>query len=359
LDYLIKAQRGSQFEFHSQSIGMKSGVENALGSLGLLFEHATRLREAYEQCDYLDLYQHQASNHRMLPGLELNRRADGIVSSSIDDSGILNDWTWHELGDWLTVHRCLFVGAEAQLQSELLSDSEYLICASKVWAAPQNAVFLSPPRRGQCLAEDLDRLKAEISDVIARHKCDTLLLSLGGAAKVIGYELSLEMRIRVVDFGSMLRALTYSGSAGNASWRAAHNPFFFHVPFMVYMRAVERAWPELSPCELVAKAQAQVCLELQRKELGRSFSCDVHDPTAFCPIRENMRRFWIARGLYQSRYVRRFQHDSAANALIKEFDRWCLKKGIGFRGRMFRAAVRMKNVLRKASAFGLSDVRSR
>ena len=50
--------------------------------------------------------------------------------------------------------------------------------------------------------------------------------------------------MRVVDFGSMVRALTYAGSPGYQAGREMHNPFFFRVPMDVFMPALERAHPQ-------------------------------------------------------------------------------------------------------------------
>jgi cytidylate kinase len=44
---------------------------------------------------------------------------------------------------------------------------------------------------------------------------DTVFLSLGGAAKILCFELAKELDVRMFDFGAMLRALTFSGSPGN------------------------------------------------------------------------------------------------------------------------------------------------
>lgn len=352
LHFLIQAQAGAEIKYRTKVVTQKSGVENALGTPGLLPEHAERLQEALEQCDYLDLYQHQASNQSMLGQWSRATKSDQVQSKGVDDSGILNDWTWHELGGWLRGHRCLFCGSESALLEQLLNLEEFRSLAVRPISKPENAFFLQPRNHGRTLGEDLDQIKEDIRSAARANNCDTLLLSLGGAAKIIGYELAREENLRVVDFGSMMRALTYSGSDGNATWRAAHNPFFYRVPLSLYYQAANRAWSDLPLSDLCAKALVQLCLELQRKEVGRSFTSDVHDATSFDPSPENLRYFQESKLYFETQIVPQVQSDAECVRLINEFQYWCLKKGIGVKGKAFLAAVKTKGVLRSIFRLG-------
>jgi hypothetical protein len=125
----------------------------------------------------------------------------------------------------------------------------------------------------------------------------------------------------------MMRGLAYCGSAGAALWRASHNPFFVRIPFAMHMEALERAHPDMPPATLLAKAHAQLCLDLQRKEAMNSFAADAIDPSSFDASEENLMRFFEGRRVYEARYRPLARRDPAAAKLVQEFDYWCLKKG--------------------------------
>jgi hypothetical protein len=150
----------------------------------------------------------------------------------------------------------------------------------------------------------------------------------------------------------MMRGLAYCGSAGAALWRASHNPFFVRIPFAMHMDALERAHPEMPPATLLAKAHAQLCLDLQRKETMNSFAADVIDPSSFDAGEENLRLFSEGRAVYEARYRPLARRDPAAEKLVQEFDYWCLKKGLGWRGKFFQLLVRGRQTARRVA--GLS-----
>ena len=147
---------------------------------------------------------------------------------------------------------------------------------------------------------------------------DTLLICLGGSAKILCYELAREMSVRAIDWGSMLRGLTYSGSDGQSAWRASHNPFFFRVPFPIYLRSMVRAWPGLSREELLGKAHAQLCLEMQRKSIGSTFPADVHDPDNFEHNFNNERNFLAGYHHYR-RVVQPLASTPREKALVRKW----------------------------------------
>jgi hypothetical protein len=199
---------------------------------------------------------------------------------------------------------------------------------------------------GENLSNYLDAIKGDIAAIVREQRIDTLFLSLGGAAKPLCYELARELNICAMDFGSMMRGLAYCGSSGAGLWRSSHNPFFVRVPFAMHMQALERAHPNLTPVKLLAKAHAQLCLDLQRREAGWSVAADVIDASSFDPSPENLRVFHTALRHYRRHYRSLAQGNPEAEGLVREFDEWCLKKGIGWRGRIFRSLVYLRNALR-------------
>jgi hypothetical protein len=118
----------------------------------------------------------------------------------------------------------------------------------------------------------------------------------------------------------------------------------------MHMQALERAHPDLPPVKLLAKAHAQLCLELQRREEGWSVAADVIDASSFDPSPENLRIFHEALQYYQEKYRPLARGNREARALVREFDKWCLKKGLGWRGRIYRGLVSLRNVLRPGKA---------
>src|SRR5205823_6369748 len=90
---------------------------------------------------------------------------------------------------------------------------------------------------GRNLDANLDLVKEDLREFVREHRLDTLFLSLGGGAKILGYELSRELGICCFDFGAMIRTFTYSGCDGNRVARSPHSPFFFRIPCQTHMDA--------------------------------------------------------------------------------------------------------------------------
>jgi hypothetical protein len=87
----------------------------------------------------------------------------------------------------------------------------------------------------------------------------------------------------------MLRALTFSGCDGSRFARSPHSSFLFRIPFGVYVEALEKAFRNLMPAEVLTKAHGQLLLEVLKKEIGwTSVSWD------FDFTRENKRAFRAA-----------------------------------------------------------------
>ena len=63
-------------------------------------------------------------------------------------------------------------------------------------------------------------------------------------------------------FGSMLRALTYSGTPGHQAHPSSHCPYFFTVPLADYMQAWERTAPQAGALERLRKMHGQLGFDL-------------------------------------------------------------------------------------------------
>lgn len=326
---------------------LRASCEMAYDGPGIEERHYDRLRRAYEECTYLDYHDNIPINIENLPRLELARKPGLYRNETPATATLIFDWTYHEFGKFIAGRKCLFAGAEGSLLRELYADPEYRDLAKDFWPADAQPFFHQVRGDGHALSANLDLIKADLATLITEHQIDTLFLCLGGAAKIICHELSQELNIRAIDWGSMMRGLAYCGSAGFATWRASHSPYFVRVPFAMHMDALERAYPQFTPATLVAKAHSQLCLELQRKEVARSFPADALDDTNYDAQPENLRRFEEARRIYERRYCPLAKTDPEAGALIAEFRFWRLKKGIGWDGRLFLIAVAIKGVLRR------------
>jgi hypothetical protein len=157
--------------------------------------------------------------------------------------------------------------------------------------------------------------------------------------------------VRVIDFGSLARALCYAGSPGYQAARDLHNPYLFRVPLRIFMPALARAQPELTRAELTAKAHAQLALELHRHQRHAFNTSDgVHGGRVDFSV-ENLRHFRESLACYAKDWRPLALADPAARALDAAFQRWCWKKGLGWRGRIFRALVTAKATTRVPAQF--------
>ena len=326
---------------------LRPSCEVAYGHPGLDRQYYSRLLTSYEQCSFLDRYGRQHLNRTRLRDLRWERRADSLGEADSGELGFIFEWVHTELPAYLARHRTVVCGAEAALMRGLLKHEEYRRIVAPYWPADAAVFFHQPRRNGAHLSVDLDAIKADLRAAIVEHRADTLLLSLGGGAKIIAYELATELGIRAIDFGSALRSLTYSGSDGHAAWRAPHHPFLVRVPFGLFMRALRAAHPDLDATTLVAKAQAQLCLELHRKELLISRTSDANDVAMFDASPENRRNFFQSLAEYRKTIVPLARSDASAWGLVREFRRWRWKKALGWDGRLFRMAVVAKGLLRR------------
>ena len=348
LAFLLNVQEGLEISRRE----LKASVNIAYDGPGIDQRHYQRVKVSYEECTYLDLHDQIEYNAENIPRLRWQRREGLHQSASPATSMLLYDWTNTEFRDYIRGRRCLFAGAEAALLRELHSDQAYRKLAEAFWPADAQPIFHQVRGNGENLSDHLDAIKADLAEIIREQKIDTLFLSLGGAAKPICHELSRELNICAIDFGSMMRGLAYCGSSGSGLWRSSHNPFFVRVPFSLHMPALQRSNPNLSPVSLLAKAHAQLCLDLQRREMGWSIAADVIDASSFEASAENLRVFHQAMRDYRRHYRPLASGNPEAEALVREFDHWCLKKGIGWRGRIFRSLLYLRNaVMRRGTNF--------
>jgi len=144
------------------------------------------------------------------------------------------------------------------------------------------------------------------------------------------------------DFGAMLRALTYSGCDGNRTARSPHSPFLFRIPFGVYMDALEKAMPNFTPAQLLAKAHGQLLLEVMKKEIGWTFVSWEFDFS-----RENACAFRTAFQEYRKRYRKLFDASSATKMERAGFLHFCGTHRLTLGGRAFLLLFGLKGFLRR------------
>jgi hypothetical protein len=340
LVYLLSHQnrRMEKLEYDD---GPLSGTQGC-GNPGLGPKHAARLWSAYQQADYVDFHEKNWPNEHLVPRLQLNRAAGLHRNPDKKTSLLFLTWTEIEFKNYCQGRRVGFAGAEARLL-ELLSKTEaFKKAAADYWPDRAEIFFHQAWNDGRDLDANLDLVKADLQKFVTEHQLDTLFISLGGGAKIIGFELSRELGICCFDFGAMTRALTYSGCDGNRVARSPHSPFLFRLPFDFYMDVLEKAMPNLAPAELLAKAHGQLILEVMRKEVGWTFASWEFDFSA-----ENVSRFREAFQKYQSRYGNLFNASPATKTERAGFLHFCGTHGLTPEGRMFLLKFRAKEFIRR------------
>src|SRR5262249_20813228 len=150
------------------------------------------------------------------------------------------------------------------------------------------------------------------------------------------------------DFGSLMRGLTYSGSDGHSFVRATHYPYYFRVPFDIYMAALERAMPGLAAEKILAKAHAQLALELIRKEEGWTWPSEWGGDDCLDLGAENMSYFWKGYSIYRRSYKKLAKYSKRAAGQVEEFERWRKYTGVGLDGKIYRMSFSAKVAARKA-----------
>src|SRR5262245_29163648 len=340
LAYLLAKQheRLKDIEFRD---GPTSGTQ-AYTNPGLSADHVERLRRAYEQADYVDFHEGNWPNEYLVSGLTLKRAPDSHRNATKETSLVFLTWTETEFKQYCSDRRIGFAGAEARLLELLSKTPGFERAAGAYWPEEAEVFYHQVRNDGRDLDANLEKVKEDLRQFVKAHEIDTLFLSLGGGAKILGYELSRELRICCFDFGAMLRALTYSGCDGNRTARSPHSPFLFRIPFGIYMEALEEAMPNLGPAELLAKAHGQLLLELMKKEIGwTSVSWE------FDFSEENVSAFRNAFWEYQKRYRKLFRSSSATRMERAGFLHFCGTHGLTLEGRLFLAMFRLKGFARR------------
>jgi len=314
----------------------------AYGNPGLSAEQAKRLRRAYEKADYVDFHEQNWPNEHLVPRLVLKRAATSYRNPTKETSLVFLTWTEKEFKGYCNDRRIGFAGAEARLLELLSRTAEFRRAAADYWPEKAKIFYHQLRNDGRDLDANLDVVKQDLRQFVQAHEIDTLFLSLGGGAKILGYELSQELEICCFDFGAMIRALTYSGCDANRAARSTHSPFLFRIPFGVYMDALERAMPNLAPVELLAKAHGQLLLELMKKEIGWTSVSWEFDFSG-----ENLSAFRNAFQEYRRRYRRLFRSSSVTKRERAGFLHFCGTHRLTLEGRLFLIVFRLKGFLRR------------
>jgi hypothetical protein len=209
LAYLLARQAGrlNDIEFRDGPISGMQPYTNP----GLSGRHVQRLRAAYKGSDYVDFHEGNWPNEHLVSKLMLDRAPGSWCNPTKETSLVFLTWTEKEFRAYCRGRRIAFAGAEARLLELLSQTTEFKQAASGY--RPEDAkIFYHQVRNdGRDLDTNLDLVKKDLREFIQAHAIDTLFPSLGGGAKILGYELSRELGICCFDFGAMLRALTYSG----------------------------------------------------------------------------------------------------------------------------------------------------
>jgi hypothetical protein len=340
LTYLL-AQQYKRLDEIELAAGPTCGTQ-AFGNSGVSPQHAERLRRAYEGADYVDFHEQNWPNEYLVPRLLLDRAPNSYRNPSKETSLVFLIWTEKEFKNYCKNRRIGFAGAEARLLELLSQTAEFKQTAAAYW--PENArIFYHQVQNDGCdLDANLNLVKRDLQEFVKKARIDTLFLSLSAWAKILGYELSRELGICCFDFGSMLRVLTYSGCDGNRMARATHSPFLFRIPFGIYMDALEKAMPRLAPVELLAKAHAQLLLELVKKEVGWTFTSQEYDFSL-----ENISNFHRAFKEYKKRYKKLFAVSALTKKERADFLHFCGTHGLTLEGRRFLLQFRLKSLARR------------
>lgn len=343
LKYLLTYQAGrlDKLDPKEYSDGPLSGTRG-IGNPGLGPKHAKRLCEVYEQADYVDFHERNWPNEYLVPELKLVQLPRATRNPDKNTSCIFLTWVEREFKSYCQGRRIGFAGAEARIL-EILSKTEDFKSVSKDYWPDQAEVFFHQARNdGRDLDANLDLVKEDLRSFVTENKIDTLFISLGGGAKIIGYELSRELGICCFDFGAMTRALTYSGCDGNRFARSPHSPFLYRISFGTYMDALEEAFPKMTHAQLLAKAHGQLILEVVKKDVGWTYASWEFDFSD-----ENRDTFKWAFKVYCVRYKCLFSENADTNKERASFLHFCGTHRLTTEGCLFLLKFRAKALAKK------------
>ena len=319
-----------------------TGGTYAYTNPGIGLEHASSLREAFEQATYVDFHERLWPISELLPKLKLKRPQEAYRNPDAETSYILLTWLEHEFARYCTGRRVAFVGAEAGLLAELCKSSQFCEVREPYWPHNANIFFQKVRDDGRNLNSNLPLIKQDLRDLIKSTQADTVFVSLGGAAKMLCVELAKELGVCMFDAGSMLRALTYSGSDGNRACRSPHFPFLYRVPFSVWCNAMEQTWPSLAPHEKLAKIHAQLIAEVQLKEIGWTHASVELDFNL-----QNRESFLHIHKEYLDKYSDLFSQNSETQKERSSFLHFCGVHRLTSDGENFLRKFKLKTMARK------------
>ena len=343
LKYLLTYQSNQmdQLDRSDYDDGRLSGTQGC-GNPGVGPKYAERLWRAYEQADYVDFHEKNWPNEHLVPRLALEMAPGSYRNPTKEASLVFLTWTESEFKPYCQHRRVGFAGAEARVLELLSQKPEFKQASVQYWPERARIFYHQVRDDGRNLDANLDLVKEDLREFVREHRLDTLFLSLGGGAKILGYELSRELGICCFDFGAMIRAFTYSGCDGNRVARSPHSPFFFRIPFQTHMDALEQAFPNLTSAELLAKAHGQLLLEVLKKQVGWTFASWEFDFGS-----ENVSSFCLAFKEYKKRYQRLFTSSSAAKKERAGFLHFCGTHSLTNEGKYFLRKFRAKAAVRK------------
>jgi len=312
-----------------------------------------RLWKVYEQAEYVDFHERNWPIEHLVKRLRLVRKLNTHRNPSKETSVIFLTWVERELKQYCKGRRVGFAGAECHLLQLLSMTPEFKKVATGYWPDEADVFFYQARNDGRNLDANLDLIKDDLRFFITTNRLDTLFLSLGGGAKILGFELSRELGVCCFDFGAMMRALTYSGCDGNRVARSVHSPFLYRITFDTYMDALEKAMPNLTPSEILAKAHGQLILEVMKKEVGWTFASWEYD---FGPT--NRKAFKMAYRAYRARYQHLFKDSSETRRDRLGFMHFCGMHGLTLEGILFMVVFYCKAVVHRCLSRVHCDVSS-
>jgi hypothetical protein len=313
-----------------------------IGNPGLGPRHAERLWKVYELADYVDFHERNWPNEYLVPELKLVQRDAATRNPDKNTSCIFLTWVEKEFKNYSQGRRIGFAGAEARIL-EILSKTDEFKSASRPYWPDQAQVFYHQARNdGRDLDTNLDLVKADLRTFVIDNQIDTLFISLGGGAKIIGFELSRELGICCFDFGAMTRAITYSGCDGNRFARSPHSPFLYRISFDTYMNALEKAFPNVTPAQLLAKAHGQLLLEVMKKDTGWTYASFEYDFS-----HKNLIAFKKSIRAYRRRYKNLFEYNNETKKERTGFLHFSGTHRLTYEGIFFIAIFNIKRFIDK------------
>jgi hypothetical protein len=310
----------------------------AYWSSGLNFQYRDQLLESIRKADFVDFLDLNWPED-FEPLLRYRTMAKSTCSC-YPNSYISGTWMERHFKEYCRGRRVLFCGAEAPILENLCRDTDYLKAASEFYEPGEGTFFLRPREDGRNLANNLQGIREDIIDCVRKNRIDTVFLSLGAGAKILCVDLARDLGIHAIDFGAGMRSLCYAGSEGLRATRAPHHIFLFRVPFLSYMEAVQKAFTNLKPEEILAKAHAQLLLEVQKKEVG--WTCDSF---SFDFSKSNLENFKRSFSAYRQSFKNLFNFSSVTQKERKDFLHFCGKYRLTAEGLIFHSYFNLKSTI--------------